>query len=98
MKNIGTLAVSNKIFKMVDENLHNHPTAPMAFYITDYNGSNRRAFNKMVEICEYLEKNFGAVAKQIESYCTHVTFEITDPVCAQLESFLKSKGTYQEWE
>lgn len=97
MKNIGTLAVSDKIFKMVDENLHNHPAAPMAFYITDYNGSPIRKYNKMIEICEYLEKNFGAIAKQIESYCGHATFEITDPCSAQLESFLKSKGAYCEW-
>ena len=98
MKNIGSLVVTDKIFKMIDENLHNHPEAPMAFYITDFHGKDNRKFNKMVEICEYMENKFGAEAKQIESFCGHATFEITDPVCAQLESFLKNKGTYHEWE
>lgn len=98
MKNIGNLEVTEAIFKMVDENLYNHPTKPMTFYITDKLGKQVREFKKMKTICEYFESKFGAEAKQVEDHYTHMAFEITDPVSLQLELFLKSKGTYQEWE
>jgi len=91
MKNIGNLTMSNRMYSIITENVRVHEEMPYAF--TVYNkgvtgGIHYHTSNRIDDITKWANK-LGADVSIIGQDCGKIVIEITDPVCAQLERYLK---------